>query len=294
MPLWQAPVDSGTERKDNWVALPRRPYETFLPTPQDSPPFRVSSSPAQHVCSCCKRDWSGGAGVGVPSEATIIYTAAHVNIGVNPYDLDLNHDGITDFIFRNGISCDPARCLYSLVVYSPHGVGNAVAFRGGRFPRFLAQALSHGAVIGSGRSFATLVGMASATYSGGGELRERGHWVNVTDRYLGVEFSIKGRTHYGWARLTVKVKHPFMITAVLTGYAYETIPNKRIFAGKTRGPNDATSTSGSLSGSDDSGRGAYLTNPIPDTPQPASLGMLAVGSRGVPLWRRKDSALKGD
>lgn len=32
-----------------------------------------------------------------------------------------------------------------------------------------------------------------------------------------------------------------------------------------------------------------LTNPIPDTPQPASLGMLALGAQSVPLWRRKKS-----
>jgi hypothetical protein len=37
-----------------------------------------------------------------------------------------------------------------------------------------------------------------------------------------------------------------------------------------------------------------LTNPIPDIPQPASLGILALGAQGVPLWRRKESGLEGD
>jgi len=44
----------------------------------------------------------------------------------------------------------------------------------------------------------------------------------------------------------------------------------------------------------DPGSGAFLTSPIPDTPHPASLGMLALGAQGVPLWRRKESALQGN
>ena len=30
-------------------------------------------------------------------------------------------------------------------------------------------------------------------------------------------------------------------------------------------------------------------SPISDPPQPTSLGMLALGAQGVPLWRRKES-----
>jgi hypothetical protein len=74
------------------------------------------------------------------------------------------------------------------------------------------------------------------------------------------------------------------ITAVLTGYAYETIPNKPIITGKTKGPDD-----GSVEQQNDPGPGASLISPIPETPQPASLGMLALGAQGVPLWRRKET-----
>jgi len=63
-----------------------------------------------------------------------------------------------------------------------------------------------------------------------------GSWINVKNRYLGVKFKIEGEAHYGWARLSVKVQEPFTITATLTGYAYETIPNKPIIAGMTQGP----------------------------------------------------------
>jgi hypothetical protein len=42
------------------------------------------------------------------------------------------------------------------------------------------------------------------------------------------------------------------------------------------------------------GPGASLTSNIPGTPQPGSLGMLALGAQGVPLWRRKESIVRGD
>jgi len=32
-----------------------------------------------------------------------------------------------------------------------------------------------------------------------------GNWANVHNRYLGVEFKIKGKIHYGWARLSVQL-----------------------------------------------------------------------------------------
>jgi hypothetical protein len=66
------------------------------------------------------------------------------------------------------------------------------------------------------------------------------------------------------------------VAAALTGYAYETIPGKSIVAGRTKDSED------------DFVPDASLANPIPETPQPASLGMLALGAQAVPLWRRKE------
>ncbi len=63
----------------------------------------------------------------------------------------------------------------------------------------------------------------------------------MTGRYLGLKFQIKGETHYGWARLNVSVRAQggVNITATLTGYAYETIANKAIIAGKTKGEDES-------------------------------------------------------
>jgi hypothetical protein len=91
-----------------------------------------------------------------------------------------------------------------------------------------------------------------------------GHWYYVgSNRYLGVKFLIKGETHYGWVRMTVNA--PGSTTGTITSYAYETIANKRVSAGESSGSADDTEAQ-------DSTRGA-------------SLGMLALGSGGLALWR---------
>jgi len=51
-----------------------------------------------------------------------------------------------------------------------------------------------------------------------------------------LKFTVKGKVHYGWARLTVKVLGGARIKTTVTGYAYKTIANKPIKAGKTKGP----------------------------------------------------------
>jgi hypothetical protein len=83
-----------------------------------------------------------------------------------------------------------------------------------------------------------------------------GQWWSVQNRYLGLKFYIKGNVHYGWARLTTE---PFEDIR-LTGYAYETIPNKPIITGKTKGPDVITF-------------------------QPPTLGHLAAGASAIPAWR---------
>jgi len=96
-----------------------------------------------------------------------------------------------------------------------------------------ALALARGSKIGAGRKVCRTAGLESVfgTY-------QLGNWKNSKNRYLGLKFEIKGKTHFGWARLSVGFKNG--IRAILTGYAYETIPNKPIKAGQTHGENDAT------------------------------------------------------
>jgi hypothetical protein len=140
-----------------------------------------------------------------------------------------------------------------------------------------AAALRPGFVIGPKRTFfpGTRIMMTYTSCPPGGS---HGPWHDVTGLYLGLKFIINGNVHYGWARFNV---HLTSGIHTLTGYAYETIPNKAIIAGKTSGPADEKD--------EDNSGDASLTSPIPDTPHSASLGMLALGVQGVPLWRRKES-----
>lgn len=207
-----------------------------------------------------------------PAEGEIIYTAAHRVIGRNSsYNLDLNHDGMTDFILTNRYSCDIGGCFYDFGGFGA-GSGNGIAVG----PDYLARALRPGARIGFNQHF--LSGnrqLVSVFHYSTGKYRQGGYWVNVSNRYLGLKFKIKGKFHFGWARLSVKVQKA-KITGTLTGYAYETIPNKAIIAGETKGPEESSIEQSN----------SALKAP---TPERATLGLLALGSPALSIWRREES-----
>jgi hypothetical protein len=227
---------------------------------------------------------AGAAGVSVlalaqPVEAKIVYTPVNVQVG-QQYDLDLNSDGVTDFTLSAGYfnHCSKhGNCESNWHVFDKPATDNEVIAGPGGLP----AALLLGAVIGHSGLFdgaEVLALFGRHCHMGNCKTSFRlGNWLGVMgNRYLGLEFQIKGKTHYGWARLSVARG------ATLTGYAYETLPGKAIIAGRTKGTADE-------SGEEDFGPGASLTNPIPNKPQPASLGVLALGVQGVQLWRRKES-----
>jgi hypothetical protein len=172
-----------------------------------------------------------------PSAAEIIYTKTHIVIGTKHiYHLDLNHDGITDFRIKNSTFTSDFHheSLYALPA-QPHNGAAGASQSGAR----LAFALRRGAIVGPKQPFSGVLMAASTS----GPL---GQWVNVNGRYLGLRFLIKGKVHYGWARMNVNVAVGKTITATLTGYAYETIPSKPIVAGETKGPHVITPASASL------------------------------------------------
>ena len=208
-----------------------------------------------------------------PSEAKIVYTPAHLKIPLNTdFFLDLNHDGINDFVlFNYSLQCHADSCAAGVSV-GPARSGNEMSGE-----HDLASALRAGVRIGGRGHFSrSALNMAEWFSSPGTHGRFEGLWANggkgVKNRYLGFKFQINGRIHFGWARLNVSFDRGF--TALLTGYAFETIPGKAIIAGATKGPDDAEPT-------------AALSS---HTPEPASLGALALGAPGLAIWRRKESA----
>ena len=196
---------------------------------------------------------AGAAGVGTlaipPVEAKIVYTPTHIVIQrgwPGMVLLDLNHDAIADFKFENWWNSGTSGPEGFLSIL-PARKGDGNAFLGYRTAGqgsliYLASALRAGARIGPKKLFLSpkVMGWMSAS-------SYWGQWKDVKDRYLGFRFAIKGTTHYGWARLNVNCdRKNLKITATLTGYAYETIPNKPIIAGKTEGVDDGVDQAATL------------------------------------------------
>jgi hypothetical protein len=222
---------------------------------------------------------ASAAGVGAlvlarPAEAKIVYTPAHHVISHHGrYLLDLNHDGIADFILREQSYCNTDSCQSQLLA-GPARKGNGVERSHVRSTGSWGWAyeVTRGSQIGPARHFsAKLMAVALS----GNTWDYLGPWGGVKNGYLGLTFRIHGQVHYGWARLSTFVKGGLPIVATLHGYAYETVPNKPIIAGKTKEPDDI-----SVEDPD-----AALTMP---TPEPARLGALAMGAPGLSIWRREE------
>lgn len=221
------------------------------------------------------------AGVGLlaltkSADAKIIYTPARINIPLSntqKVPLDLNKDGNVDFSFANRSYRTGSHLhLFSLAVIPPNSSNRA--WGKGRlgsqswFKRF-ASALPAGRAVGANKSYlgagaarmatlsvSTTIGVTAASNTGG-------QFPYARNRYIGLQFVIAGKIHYGWARISVPSVTPKNgISAVITGYAYETIPGKPIISGKTKGPDV-------------------------ETVEQPTLGQLAQGAPAMPIWSRK-------
>jgi hypothetical protein len=224
------------------------------------------------------------------ADARIVYTSASTNIPVNEgwVPIDLNHDGIADFSFSNQACSGSEGDFRTFLIARADNQGNAIWGRGsiGRNQRKHGSLSNCGTYVGA---FASALRpertvRANKTYFQKGTNRwlmaltqgsigrpsvySYGQWLYAKGRYLGLRFTVSGQTHYGWARLTTTLLtgNPG-IQATITGYAYETIPNKPIITGKTKGPDVITL-------------------------EPASLGHLAQGASGIPAWRKSGGRWK--
>ena len=257
--------------------------------PPSSKPARVRDLLHQHLHTYALA--ASAAGVSVlalaqPGEAEIIYTPANVTIGPNQeYGLDLTGNGTVDFTIRDRFfSYTTIFATFSLFVKHPPR-GNAVAahlafggYAHGGVHHF-AYALNSGLPI-SQQAPHFSVARATMTWNcqcdaGGffaGSWLARPSGQGLSNRYLGLKFMINGQVHYGWARLSISYG-----SAVLTGYAYETIPDQGLNAGQEQEEQKV--------GQRDP---AALTQPAQ---KPATLGALAKGSRGLAMWRRWQAVL---
>jgi hypothetical protein len=205
-----------------------------------------------------------------PAEGKVIVT--QTNIQIDRYGsatIDLNNDGIKDFSFFNG-GGDYDHSFYGTFAVRPLTGGKVVAGVRGSQGAY-ASVLAQGAVVGPSAKFSSSAGRgqalierstgdASATVSNS----PIGPWTNISTKYLGVKFLISGETHYGWIQMSTDTNKS--ISATITAYAYETVPNKKVMIEPSGDEGDAAAATMSHRG--------------------PALGMLAMGADGLKMWRQ--------
>jgi hypothetical protein len=218
---------------------------------------------------------ASAAGVGILAltsyaEAKIVYTPDHKQLPINKsWYLDLNHDGIVDFTFNDTSGTYATFTAWGILTIFPNRSANAIRGQSSRGLRY-ASAVASGVQVGPKGQFSPGERIMASSFINGGANKAascmKGPWKNATNRYLGLSFIIKGKTHFGWARLNVSCSGP-TVNATLTGYAYETVPEKPIITGKIKAAEI-----------DSVVHRPHPRSPIAPAPKPAaSLGLLAIG-----------------
>jgi len=194
-------------------------------------------------------------------EAKIVYTPAHVAINSDSnVPLDLNHDGVVDFNFTNTHVSSYSN--FWLLSVAPAQANEVWGHTDNSYDA--ASALFRNVRVGDNQHFAA--GRRAMATLGTHSATCEGPWANVHHRYLGLKFAIKGQIHFGWARLNVSCPYAGSgIQGTLTGYAYETVPNRPIVTGKRRGANEM-------------GEGSQSAGSPTSSPSAAGLGRLARGA----------------
>jgi hypothetical protein len=231
------------------------------------------------------------------AEAKIVYTPVNVEI-VGGYSIDLNGDGVIDFNLVNGGAASVGgslqiqyldvchipwmnfshQCVSSSSQLQPNASNLVRTTEAGG-----AAVLPFGAEIGPGQQWGGqghAENMVDRVFYVPGTYHPQkwlGAWANggkgITNKYLGLKFKIGDAFHYGWARVSVTIEANGY-SATITGYAYETTPGAAIRAGYTSSSEEISE----LQSKD------FLEQ---TQPQETSLGVLALGSSGLSLWRKE-------
>jgi hypothetical protein len=225
-----------------------------------------------------------------PAAGEVVVTRKTIPIPMTPADtphpvkISMANNGVDNFFFNlTGSPPNSGRSSSFRALAMGGETNNANPVFAGTF-RTYTPALARGAHIGPSATFSPVEVEIENSYAGRTFRGLQGYWGgNPKDRYVGVRFLIGGQTHYGWIRLTVTTttdpRGPAM-SAKITGYAYETVANKAIKAGTA-----ATATSAA----EKSAAEVQAPKNIPNQSGP-SLGMLAAGADGMPMWRREETS----
>jgi hypothetical protein len=221
--------------------------------------MKMSSMPCKAISESVRQSFNryalaailAGAGLlasARPAEAKVVYTPVNVTLSGNgSFKLNLNHDGINDFTIRavsQITACGNRGGLIGSVTGTPT-TGNGI----------VVSHLDFAALMPSGSQIDSSAGFYKAkTVIAQFFLCEFGAYH--ASGYLGLEFQIKGQTHYGWAQVSIAAQfgttHGTMHTTLL-GFAYETIPGQAIKTGQTSGSADDPTFTPDSANPEDSG-----------------------------------------
>ncbi len=165
---------------------------------------------------------------------------------------------------------------------TPNSAG-AKALLSKGYPAALAAGatIGPGGDFGNGKSYGMLFTYGPA--NGGTYRHHLGNLRLGQFNYLGFKFSLSGENHYGWVRLEVRVTPGE--TMQIWKYGYETTANTAIKAGQCSSEASRHVRPGSKERAGSVSPSGPSATPAP---QPATVGMLALGSQGLSLWRRKE------
>ena len=178
----------------------------------------------------------------LPAKAQILYTQVNVSIPVGEsYNLDLNADGVPDFTLRSkllqGYCQWGDEYVWSLTVI-PAG-GNDVVTSSGQAGSNYASALPYGVAVNAGQNLYPSPSVMADLNWGACGIGMVGEWLNLPNRYLGLQFqAADGTTHYAWAKVStvayVDQHEHLQASTLLMGFAYQATPGAGITAGATQ------------------------------------------------------------
>jgi hypothetical protein len=145
------------------------------------------------------------------------------------------------------------------------------------------ERIGPGGQFGKGRSYGLIFTFTPS--SGATSHHHRGNLHFGQTNYFGFRFPISGQTHYGWVRLESTIvrggRTPSIDTKIMES-GYESTPDMAIHAGSCSAVAESARPDSTASSGIVSVAGTERTD---NATQPASLGTLALGARGISLWR---------
>jgi len=193
-----------------------------------------------------------------PASASIVFTKTQTTFTHGFLNIDLNHDGSPDFKLHNYSFGTSSTVRVITVKGGSSAAGVIVSAKSSHW----AYRLPRNYPIGTG---------VVQPFRYQDVFIPSGTPFRLQNKFLGLRFKINGQLHYGWARIATRGDFTSHLTLQLTGFAYETQPNKTILAGDTgSGVTDASSANETELNSS----------------QP-SLGVLSLGSCCLNAWRRR-------